>query len=81
MKVKTISVTYGRKFNLGNYESVELSTTMWADVEDEDAAAVVSAKLWAHAKTEVKREAVPLLEQRKAGNNKHAEKFMGVEVE
>jgi len=80
MKVKTISVTYGRKFNLGNYESAELSTTIWADLDDE-LEEDVAGKLWNAAKREVRRQVVPLLESRKAGNNKHTESFMGVEVE
>jgi hypothetical protein len=33
MFVKMISVTYSRKFNLGNYESLELAESIWADLE------------------------------------------------
>ena len=36
MKVDKISVTYSRKFNLGNYESLELSATLWVDLEPDD---------------------------------------------
>lgn len=34
MKVKTISVTYGRKINLGDYNSAEIGLTLWADLEE-----------------------------------------------
>lgn len=39
MIIKTIAVSYSRRFNLENYNSVELSTSLWArisDHEDED---------------------------------------------
>ncbi|MEY3870075.1 MAG: hypothetical protein RLZZ338_3966 [Cyanobacteriota bacterium] len=39
MLIRTIAVSYSRRFNLENYNSVELSTSMWArisDYEDED---------------------------------------------
>ncbi|MEJ6485244.1 hypothetical protein N0Y54_28695 [Nostoc punctiforme UO1] len=38
MKFTTVSVSYSRKFNLGDYESLELGCSLWAQVEDgEDA--------------------------------------------
>jgi hypothetical protein len=36
MKVTTVSVTVTRKYNLGNYEMVELSATMFAKLNDDD---------------------------------------------
>jgi hypothetical protein len=39
MNIRTIAVTYTRKFNLGNYNSVDLSCSLWAQIdaeEDED---------------------------------------------
>ena len=39
MFIKTIAVTYQRKFNLGDYNSVELGVSAWASIsegEDED---------------------------------------------
>lgn len=37
MKVKTVSITYERKINLGDYNSATIGLTLWADVdEDED---------------------------------------------
>jgi hypothetical protein len=40
MHIKTIAVGYTRKFNLDNYNSLELKTELWASIdenEDEDA--------------------------------------------
>ena len=40
MQIKTIAVSYSRKFNLGNFNSVDLSCSLWAQIvaeEDEDA--------------------------------------------
>lgn len=40
MYVKTISTGYSRKFNLGDYNSVELDCSIWASIaegEDEEA--------------------------------------------
>lgn len=39
MEIKTIAVSYTRKFNLGNFNSVDLSCSLWAQIdarEDED---------------------------------------------
>lgn len=33
MRIKTIAVTYGRKFNLGNYNSLNIEVTAWADLD------------------------------------------------
>lgn len=40
MQIRTIAVSYSRKFNLGNFNSVDLSCSLWAQIvaeEDEDA--------------------------------------------
>jgi hypothetical protein len=39
MHLTTIAVSYSRKFNLGNFNSVDLSCSLWAQIdaeEDED---------------------------------------------
>lgn len=36
MKFKTFGATYTRKFNLGNYESVEIGASVYADVDMDD---------------------------------------------
>ena len=39
MQIRTIAVSYSRKFNLGNFNSVDLACSLWAQIaaeEDED---------------------------------------------
>lgn len=36
MKLKTIAATYGRKLNLGDYNSAHAEVTLWADIEEGD---------------------------------------------
>ncbi len=66
MKVKTISVVYERKLNLGDYCSATIGATAWADLdegEDEKAAYVA---LFAEVKGVVKEQATPLFARHKA---------------
>lgn len=60
--VKTLSVTYERKFNLGNYESLHIGFTAWADVPDESDRDQVQTELWTWVKTAVKEQALPVLQ-------------------
>jgi hypothetical protein len=59
MKIKTISVTYERKINLGDYNSATIGLSLWAEVEDDEdhAEAVVELQRQARefAKAEYKR--------------------------
>ncbi len=32
-QIKTVSVTYGRKANLGDYNSADVECSVWADVK------------------------------------------------
>tara|TARA_R100000306_G_C4282516_1_gene95837 strand:- start:301 stop:552 length:252 start_codon:yes stop_codon:yes gene_type:complete len=82
MKVKTISVTYGRKFNLGNYESAELSTTVWADLDREgDLPKEVSQALWAAAKLNVHDQANAIgIQGLPLPNSQVVERLAGKEV-
>ena len=64
MKVKTISVTYGRKWNLDNYESATVEATAWADLDDGESEAEATTQLFAMAKAQVKAESACMLEGR-----------------
>jgi hypothetical protein len=61
MKIGTVSVSYSRKFNLGNYESLELGCSLWAQVEDEEDAEGVVQFLYHQAKAAVKEAAMPVI--------------------
>ncbi len=64
--VKTLSVTYERKFNLGNYESLHIGMASWADVHDDTTAEEVQAELWRWVKEAVKQQALPVINTAKA---------------
>jgi len=36
MKITTIAFSYNRKFNLGNYNSVDLGCSLWAQIDPEE---------------------------------------------
>ena len=56
MQIKTIAVSYSRKFNLGDFNSVDLSCSLWAQIaaeEDEDACTqILQNKCREHVRTE-----------------------------
>lgn len=84
MNVTTVSITVKRKFNLGNYESVELGATVWADIEPADNLSDCTKALWAMASENIKAQAMPLLakdaESRELANTYRREYMAGVEV-
>lgn len=61
MRVGKIAVEYRRKFNLGNYESMELGITMWGAVDENEDPEAVAQMLWEQAKNSVKEQAMPVL--------------------
>ncbi|QLE45202.1 hypothetical protein FD723_33305 (plasmid) [Nostoc sp. C052] len=67
MEIKTIAVTYTRKFNLGDYESLELTCSLWGQIDpkEEDAQGTTQF-LFQQAKDSVKEAAIPVI---KASNH------------
>ena len=64
MRVKTISVTYGRKWNTDSYESATLDTTVWADLTEGENEAEAYAQLWSLVKDQVRIQSLPVLSKR-----------------
>lgn len=61
MQHTTVGITYTQKFNLGNYESLELGINLYAKVDlDEDAEAVTELLL-KQAEAIIKAQAGPVL--------------------
>jgi hypothetical protein len=56
MKVSQVAVAYTRKFNMGDYNSLGLECTLWADLEEGDTSADVIQALQDQAREAVKRE-------------------------
>lgn len=61
MQINTVGVEYRRKFNLGNFESLELSISLYAKVDADEDADRVAEFLWHQAKASVKAQAAPAL--------------------
>ena len=78
MKLKTVSVTYGRKFNLGDYNSATVDCTLWADLDDGEDEAQAMEALWTMAKNNVKAQAIPLVTKQTASVETI---FMGLPVQ
>jgi hypothetical protein len=59
MKINKVAFSYRRRFNLGNFESVEIDVSQWASVdEDEDADQVIvflAEQCKAHVKASIPR--------------------------
>lgn len=52
--IQTESVTYGRKFDLGNYQSVSFEMIVWADVVDPEQQEAILQSLWKLVKNNVR---------------------------
>lgn len=76
MRVKTVSASYGRKFNLGDYNSASFEVSLWADIDyvenrDDAGNLIASAQtenehdvvneLFSQAKDYVRVQAMPVL--------------------
>lgn len=60
MKVRSITVKYGRKFDLGNWNSAVIEALITGDLEEGEDAATAAASLFDQAKAQVKTQAKPL---------------------
>jgi hypothetical protein len=76
--VKTVSVHYERKHNLGDYSSANIGCQLWADVSDDQDLDVAMAALWDMAKANVKAQLLPLTSKTKA---QVEQVFMGLPLE
>lgn len=54
MQINTVGIEYRRKFNLGGYESLELSISLYAKVDADEDPDAVAEFLWHQAKASVK---------------------------
>jgi hypothetical protein len=77
--VKTVSVNYERKVNLGDYNSAAVGCTVWADVKEEEDLDKAMHDLWECAKNNVKAQLIPLAKGDGA-NTKYQEMFLGLPI-
>jgi hypothetical protein len=83
MNVKTVSVTYERKFNLGDYQSGTFGVTLWADLDEGENEDEAMHALWGMAKANVKAAAMPVVQNlpNGQGNEYMRSAFLGVPLE
>lgn len=77
--IKTVSVTYGRKVNLGDFNSANVECSIWADVQEDENLGSVMGSLWDMAKTNVKAQVLPLVD--KQVNARTEMLFLGLPIE
>jgi hypothetical protein len=56
MHVRRVSVSYDRKFNLGDFNSISLGASIWGELEDTDDVVAAVAALQAMAREAVRVE-------------------------
>lgn len=78
MKVTTISATYERKINLGDFNSANIGITLWAQLEDNDDEAACADALREMARNHVMTEWSRIDKRLEA---KVQDLFMGLPVE
>jgi len=78
VKPTNVSVTYGRKFNLGEFQSAHIEISIWAEVDEEDDLNEAMSQLWCMAKENVKAQALPLVAKQRAKVN---EVFLGLPIQ
>lgn len=79
MNIKTVSVTYERKQNLGDFSSANVGCTLWADVEEGEDLHQVMNGLWVMAKNNVKAQLLPLTKNN--GSMTVENLFLGLPIE
>ena len=62
--VKTVSVKYARKVNLGNFSSADAEVSVWVDLEEGDDLNQVMHAMWDMAKANVKMQVVQAMGQK-----------------
>lgn len=77
-QIKTVSVTYGRKFNLGDFNSATVECSLWADVAEGEDTNVAMHQLWEMATANVKAKADVITRKIEA---QAQEVFLGLPVE
>lgn len=64
MRVVSVTVTYARTFNLGEYNSMRLECSLSAEIDEDEDPATAQAELWQLVKDSVKAQALPVIKRR-----------------
>lgn len=80
-RINVASISYERKFNLGDYESLTISVSLWADVNpEEEIADDVIRALINKARSHVKEQATPAIVKSSRYQLSQQHKVAGVPV-
>ena len=77
-QIKTVSVTYGRKINLGDFNSATIECTLWAGLKEGEDTDSAMHQLWDMATSNVQAKAGVVTRKLEA---KFEEVFLGLPVE
>jgi hypothetical protein len=82
MQIKTVAISYHRKFNLGDYESLDIGCDLWASVDEDESEEACTQFLYMQAKQAVKDAAMPVLRANdyQRAKIKSQKRFMGKPV-
>lgn len=64
MRVTSITVTAGRKINIGDYNSIHLELTMTAEPDEGEPPEVVREQLWTDVTLSLRAQTAPFLKRR-----------------
>ena len=78
-KIKTVSVTYERKLNMGDYNSATIGCTLWSDLDPDADLDLEMKQLWVMAKENVRVQALPLVSKANA-NMKIEDHYLGLPI-
>lgn len=81
MKLKTISIRYERKLNLGDFNSIMGQCALFAELDPGDDEDVVSHALWEMAKENVKAAILPAVKEHNLSVAEIKEMYLGLPKE
>ncbi|MBW4596260.1 MAG: hypothetical protein KME46_25980 [Brasilonema angustatum HA4187-MV1] len=61
MQIKTVAISYHRKFNLGDFESIDIGCDLWASLDEDEDSEACTQFLYMQAKQAVKDAAMPVI--------------------
>mgnify|MGYP001476270486 CR=1 FL=1 len=81
MKIKTVSVRYERKVNLGDFNSIMGQCALFAELDPGDNEDTVMKALWEMAKENVKAAILPAVKEHNLSLAEIKEMYLGLPVE
>lgn len=82
MYIKTISASYERKVNLGDFSSMTVGASTWADLDEDEDPAESERKLFEFCREQVKAEVLRVVKSKgqQPVSISETEKMLGLEV-